>query len=143
VPVRTDLKSLYGPDWREVSDRVRFDRAGGRCENCGRPHGSVVFVLSGGGWIDPATGEAWLAGIPLERLALSGMTRVVLATAHRDHDPTNRDDANLAAWCQRCHMLFDAPHHWSQRRITLRVRYALADLFDGPYGLAGYPRNAP
>jgi hypothetical protein len=29
------------------------------------------------------------------------MTRVVLATAHRDHNTTNNADANLAAFCQR------------------------------------------
>jgi hypothetical protein len=69
------------------------------------------------------------------------VTRVVLATAHRDHDPANSDDPNFAAWCQRCHLLHDAAHHRAQRQITLRLRWAIGDLFSGLYSLAGYPRN--
>jgi hypothetical protein len=138
MPIRDDLRPLYGSDWSAISNRIRFTRAGGRCENCGREHGAVVFGLAGGGWIDPATGEARLSG-PVELL---GLTRVVLACAHRDHDPANGDDANLAAWCQSCHMRHDFPHHQAQRRITLRSRCAIGDLFEGPYSLVGYPRNA-
>jgi hypothetical protein len=31
-------------------------------------------------------------------------TKVVLATAHLDHNPTNKT-RNLKAYCQRCHMI--------------------------------------
>lgn len=34
--------------------------------------------------------------------------KVVLTTAHLDHDPTNNNQANLRAWCQRCHNTYDA-----------------------------------
>lgn len=139
MPIRRALLPLYGADWSAISHRIRFERARGRCEACGRPHGALVITTADGGWIDPATGEAWLPG-PAE---FRGATRVHLATAHVDHDPTNRAEHNLKAWCQRCHMLHDAPHHFAQRRLTLRSKWALADLFDGPYSLAGYPRNAP
>jgi hypothetical protein len=61
------------------------------------------------------------------------ITRVVLAAAHLDCDPTNNRLANLKSLCQRCHMLHDRPHHLAQRRITYRRRYALGDLFLGPY----------
>ena len=60
-------------------------------------------------------------------------TRVVLATGHRDHDPTNNDPANLAAWCQRCHILHDKAEHLRRRRLTYLARRALGDLFTGPY----------
>src|SRR5208337_2379378 len=60
-------------------------------------------------------------------------TRVVLAAAHLDSDPTNNRLRNLRALCQRCHMLHDRPHHLVQRWVTYRRRSAVGDLFLGPY----------
>ena len=60
-------------------------------------------------------------------------TRVVLAAAHLDSDPTDYRLKNLRALCQRCHMLQDRPHHLGQRWITYRRRLAVGDLFLGPY----------
>ncbi len=34
-----------------------------------------------------------------------------LATAHRNHDTPDNSAANLAARCQRCHMLHVRPEH--------------------------------
>ena len=65
------------------------------------------------------------------------VTRVVLAAAHLDSDPTNNRLANLRSLCQRCHMLHDRPHHLAQRWITYRRRYALGDLFLGLYKAGG------
>ena len=61
------------------------------------------------------------------------ITRVVLATGHLDHDPTNNRSRNLKALCQRCHMLHDRLEHRLQRNATLRRRRALGDLFQGNY----------
>jgi hypothetical protein len=47
-------------------------------------------------------------------------TRVVLASAHLDHGPGNNRPRNLAALCQRCHMLHDASEH---RRTRWRKRF--------------------
>ncbi len=58
---------------------------------------------------------------------------VVLAAAHRDHDTANNAGANLAAFCQRCHMIHDRPEHRRRRWATLFRRKALGDLFRGPY----------
>src|SRR5271165_7616403 len=60
-------------------------------------------------------------------------TRVVLAAAHLDHNPSNNRLRNLKSLCQRCQMLHDRPHHLAQRRITYLLRRALGDLFLGPY----------
>lgn len=60
-------------------------------------------------------------------------TLVVLATCHRDHDPTNNVASNLAAFCQRCHIIHDKPEHLRRRRLTYLERRALGDLFTGPY----------
>lgn len=148
MPIRSDLLALYPDDWPDVSHRIRFVRAAGRCERCDRPHGRLVYALPDGRWIDPAGPDGWVTGFgdPIGSPSRSDLqelhlTRVVLTCAHLDHDPANNDDANLAGWCSRCHLEYDIPHHRAQRRITLRMRWAMADLFDGPYSLEGYPRN--
>lgn len=46
MPIRRDLRGLYPPDWPEISRRIRFVRAGGRCETCDRPHGAGGVVLT-------------------------------------------------------------------------------------------------
>ncbi len=51
---------------------------------------------------------------------------MVLAAAHRDHDTANNEDANLAAFCQRCHMLHDRDEHQRRRWRTLFRRKAWA-----------------
>ena len=60
-------------------------------------------------------------------------TRVVLAAAHLDHDPANNRARNLRCLCQRCHLRHDRAHHLAERHITYRRRFALGDLFLGPY----------
>ena len=52
-------------------------------------------------------------------------TRVVLAAAHLDHDPSNNRLRNLKSLCKRCHLIHDRPHHLAQRRITYLLRRAL------------------
>lgn len=150
MPIRADLKASYGPDWALVSHRIRFERAKGRCEACGRPHRHIICVLEDGRWIDPASDGQWYTPLgepirepPSADLWSVRLVRVVLTTAHLDHNPANGADANLAAWCQRCHLAWDLQHHLANRRLTVRARQALADLFEGPYGLWGHPRNAP
>ena len=139
MPIRPELRALYPRAWRELSHRVRFERARGQCQGCGRPHLVRLRCLPDGRWFDEAA-KTWRdrRGRParwpdlVEAIRLR-TTRVVLAAAHLDSDPTNNRLANLRAFCQRCHMLHDRPHHLAQRWITYRRRYALADLFFGPY----------
>jgi hypothetical protein len=61
------------------------------------------------------------------------ITRVILAAAHRNHDTADNANANLAAFCQRCHMIHDRPEHRRRRWRTLFRRKAAGDLFGGPY----------
>jgi hypothetical protein len=127
MPIRPELRPLYPPHWRELSVRVRFERAGGRCQGCGRPHLATIRCLPDGRWFDPAT-ATWRdrRGRParwpslLEAIRLR-TTRVVLAAAHLDHEPRNNRLGNLRALCQRCHMLHDRPHHLAQRRLAYRL----------------------
>ncbi len=152
MPIRSDHRWLYPIDWRELSAFVRFQRAKGRCEHCGRPHGARVRHLGDGRWYDEER-RCWrddrgrrVRGLALPermprqlRLAeLAGepalpSTRVVLASAHLDHDPGNNHQRNLAALCQRCHLAHDRPEHRRRRWGTLFRRRALGDLFLGVY----------
>ncbi len=140
MPIRREFRYLYPIDWPQLSATIRFKRAGGRCEQCDRPHGQHVKHLGDGRWWDEARGQ-WVdgRGRPLPRLVVQDglavrCTRVVLATAHLDHDPTNNPPGNLKALCQRCHMLHDRPEHQRRRLMTLRMRKAIGDLFAGQYG---------
>jgi len=151
MPIRPELRHLYPANWHAISERIRFARARGACEGCGRPHGHALHVLPGGRWFDPIRGS-WRdrrgrdIGFPdlLERLDIR-TTRVVLATAHLDHDPRHNSARNLRALCQRCHLLHDRAHHTRQRALTIRRRSALADLFEGLYDalLATAERRGP
>jgi hypothetical protein len=140
MPIHLRYRWLYPIDWPQLSALIRFERAKGRCEFCGRPHGREIRHLGDGRWWDEEN-RTWRngRGRALSRLALPAddvsvkITKVVLAAAHLDHDPTNNRPRNLKALCQRCHMLHDREEHRRRRWITLRMRKALGDLFLGPY----------
>jgi hypothetical protein len=152
MPIRHELRPLYPPHWRELSNHVRVARAGGKCQRCGRPHLALLRCLPDGRWFDEQA-ATWRdrRGRPahwpdLVEATRFRITRVVLAAAHLDSDPTNNRLKNLRALCQRCHMLHDQPHHLAQRWITYRRRRAVGDLFFGPYpamiaALNGRPAN--
>src|SRR5919202_4552868 len=114
MPIRPEYRFLYPIDWPQLSAVIRFARAGGRCEQCGRPHGETVLHLGDGRWWDEKR-ATWRDGRdrPIRSLARPELlppglprltTRVVLACAHLDHDPTNNQPRNLKALCQRCNM---------------------------------------
>ena len=135
------MRGFYPSDWPEISRKVRFERAGGVCQTCSRPHGARVRCLPDGRWFDAERGT-WLNGRGrparwpdlLETVQIRE-TRVILAAAHPDHDPRNNRLRNLRSLCQRCHMIHDRPYHRAQRRLTYLLRRALGDLFLGPYSV--------
>lgn len=88
-------RSRYPDNWEALSRWVRFERAGGRCEECGAEHGRP----------HPQTGS-----------------RVVLTVAHLDHDTTHNEPANLRALCQRCHLRLDAMLHAAHAKEARRRR---------------------
>ena len=139
MPIKPELRRLYPIDWPKISRQVRFDRAGGVCQACGRPHGQTIRCLPDGRWYDPAQ-RTWRSPRgrasrwpDLEEITRLRHTRVVLAAAHLDHNPRNNRRRNLKSLCQRCHLIHDRPHHLARRRITYLLRRALGDLFLGPY----------
>lgn len=91
-------RELYPADWEAISKRIRA-RAGGRCEWCNAENGRA----------HPVTGSL-----------------VVLTVAHLDHDPSNCDERNLAALCQRCHIRYDARQHAKSAQATRRRKQVKA-----------------
>lgn len=108
-PIRASEKARYPPDWADISKRIRFDRAGGRCEcegECGRgTHQGRCPNVHGG--------EAYGTG-----------SKVVLTTAHLNHTPEHCQDDNLKAMCQGCHLHYDREHHARTRAATKAARPA-------------------
>ena len=47
MPIEAELRGFYPIDWPQLSRSVRFRRAKGRCEHCGRAHGKMVHHLGG------------------------------------------------------------------------------------------------
>jgi hypothetical protein len=138
-PIRAELRWFYPIDWRLISRRIRFERARGRCEACGRPHGTLVVQLGDGRWYDEAA-RTWRddKGRPapwpdVVDYAGARARRVWLGTAHLDHDPQNSKFRNLKALCQRCHLRHDRLEHIRRRRHNRLRGRALGDLFLGAY----------
>ena len=104
---------------------------------------SISFACrteGGGTPISGGTGGEICVPLPSAPFSTSSATiHVILAAAHLDNDPGNSSWRNLKCLCQRCHMLHDRPYHRAQRWLTYRMRWALGDLFTGPYP-AGFGR---
>ncbi len=143
MPIRRQHRWLYPIDWPQISASIRFGRAKGHCEQCGRPHGRLVVHLGDGRWWDEDA-KTWRNGkgrvlaslpasAPMPEDKAARTTKVVLAAAHLDHDPGNNRPRNLKAFCQRCHLPYDREEHSRRRRLTPRTRKALGDLFLGRY----------
>lgn len=139
MPIRPEFRWLYPIDWPAISHWVRFKRAKGRCERCGRPDGTRIEQLVDGRWYDRQEGRwrddqgldaAWPDAI---EYAAHQRKKIHLSAAHLDHNPSNSKPNNLMALCQRCHLRHDRPEHIKQRRTTSLLRRALGDLFNGPY----------
>ena len=98
-------RSLYPPNWVEISYFIRNIRARGHCE--GSPANPDCTARAD--HAHPVTGSY-----------------VVLTTAHLDHNHANCDFANLRALYQRCHLNHDRDQHTATARINRRLRQVAA-----------------
>jgi 5-methylcytosine-specific restriction endonuclease McrA len=139
VPIKPENKARYPANWKEIRAAI-LARAGHRCEKCGVHNGSRIVRGKGS---DDATymiadGRVFCAetGKYLGRPRMSDYectgdgVDIVLTIAHLDHVPENCEPENLRAWCQRCHLRYDAAHHAETARATRHARKAIADMFD-------------
>lgn len=130
MPVKPENRARYPSNWAEIVAQVR-ERSGNACEGspdfpeCRRPNGWLLNKRTGELTDDGHAAEAW------ELADGDKVVKIVLTTAHLDHQPENCDMANLRHWCQRCHLHYDRHHHQANSQHTRRSRLAVGDLFLG------------
>lgn len=117
----------YPETWKEVSRRIRLERAQRQCEclgECGlhRTHPGPRRCEE----IDGAPAK-WAKGW------------VVLTVAHLNGpdgpcrcQPLCADPEHLKAMCNRCHLRYDVPLHVANAHATRRAGRALGELFPWP-----------
>lgn len=125
MPIKPENKKLYPKNWLEIRLEV-LDRADHKCEGSPKyPDCRAANRLP-----HPVTGS-----------------RVVLTIAHLDHDPTNNgepgDRPNLKAWCQRCHLTYDAKHHAANAKKTRERKNELQNKNTTKRIDSGIPRIEP
>lgn len=137
MPIKPENRSRYPSDWKQIRERILV-RAGHCCERCKAPNRQRI--ARGGGddagtyMLDTAevfcsdTGRR-LGQIHMSNYQVDRMVDVVLTIAHLDHTPENCDDDNLRAWCQRCHLRYDADHHRANAWATRRAKSGTSDMF--------------
>ncbi len=110
----------YPANWKtEIVPRI-IGRAGNQCEKCGLINGctvwSVPLKIKGSDgrykikrfWISTQTDVERMS--PFSLGGEIKTVKVVLTVAHLDHDEENHEvaDDRLRAWCQYCHLNYDA-----------------------------------
>ena len=141
MPISKANASRYPANWRELRAAV-LKRAGHRCEQCGvRNYGLVQTVdrkrsyAYGNLYYDDFQYTGSYAEAAAARDVLNcgddaPFVVIVLTIAHLDHDEIETTDlGRLRAWCQKCHLTYDAKHHAQNARQTRRARKAFGDLF--------------
>ena len=116
MPIKPENAKRYPANWKQLRAAV-LERAGNCCEQCGVPNHW---------WRNKETGRA----TAYEMTDRSAWTFIVLTIAHLEHDDLETQDINqLRAWCQKCHLTYDAKHHAQNAAQTRHKRKAIGELF--------------
>jgi hypothetical protein len=102
MPIKPENRNRYPKYWPIIRAEI-LERAMHRCE--GSPAYPTCRAMNGDE--HPVTGS-----------------KVILTIAHLDHQPENNDPTNLRAWCQRCHLTYDAKMHAANAHKTRLSRVA-------------------
>ena len=138
MPIRPENRARYPKDWPQIRARI-LERAGHVCEKCKAPNRTRIargagkddgtYMLDTAEVFCAETGSL-LGQCRFSDYELARMVDVVLTVAHLDHVPENCDPENLRAWCQRCHLRYDAEHHKRTAYATRKAYAMTGDLFD-------------
>ena len=107
MPIKPENRKRYPKDWKEIRLQALI-RAGHKCQGSPMYPGCQVSNYS----INQDTGSM-----------------VVLTIAHLNHTPEDNRPENLRAWCQRCHLTYDAKHHAMNAARTRHDKANTLDMF--------------
>lgn len=104
----------YPKNWKELSLKIR-ERENQSCKFCGVKNGMMIRRKPKGkfDYLEDAEVQALYyfrdaSKKPLYKiLKNAGVTKIILTVAHLDRKLINHSEENLAALCQRCHLLHD------------------------------------
>lgn len=119
----------YPSDWSTRLHRIVWERAQGKCEQCGLAHGQMVVSYK----VPRYRGRkrvyrvVWLNQSTLPEIKGAKLVRVILTKAHLDHDATNKHvhPSRLRLWCQLCHLRYDAIPKAARRAASLHQTHQL------------------
>ena len=116
MPIKAENRGRYPANWKQLRGAV-LARAEHRCEQCGLPNHWWKHKETGHCTADPGINK-------------SGWFMIVLTIAHLEHDELETQDiSRLRAWCQKCHLTYDAKHHAKSAALTRHKRKAIGELF--------------
>ncbi len=136
TPIKPENKDKYPPNWSTEIRPAILKRAKDCCEKCHTQNYEEGYRDLNGNWysVEIIMDSLERNGYDYFEHQLSHIdvdkkpTKIVLTIAHKDHDPTNNDYSNLAAWCQRCHLNYDRDHHLANARETRIAKTRQIDL---------------
>lgn len=137
MPIKPENRHRYPANWQAIRARI-LSRAGNACEKCKAPNRTRIargagkdegtYMLASADVFCDDSGRH-LGQCRHSDYELARMVDVVLTIAHLDHVPENCADDNLRAWCQRCHLRYDAEHHKANAQATRRAKSGTLELF--------------
>jgi len=97
---------LYHPDWKDIIRPDILRRDNYKCKHCGLKNRLEGYRDGKGFFVEcDEFMKQWAIKNHLR------IFKIVLTISHLDHDITNNEYTNLAALCQKCHMLQDHEQH--------------------------------
>lgn len=129
MPIRAEVRSFYGWEWRRVARPRILKRAGDKCEHCQVPNGKMVARVDAlPGWWFSLEGEIHDATGALKgmfrgsELDVDRLVVIKLSIAHLNQTSGDDRDENLAALCQCCHLKHDRAVNKEAARETRLTR---------------------
>lgn len=135
MPISPENRALYPKNWPDIRQNI-LSRAENHCEWCGVRNHAWGIRTDAGRFVPIGKRPMRKVGHHKTPFAIDyngtsyRVIMIVLTIAHVDNpDPADCRPENLAALCQRCHNIHDAPMRRANAAKTRRAHLAVRDLF--------------